>query len=156
MQPYEQHDVISYSTLLVKSFFELTKQTLLNEVNELSPFDISKNLYHLPFVLVSHGTESDPIFRYANLKAQELWSYDWNEFTKLPSRFAAEPIAREERQRLLDEASEKGYVNICKGVRIAKQGTRFTIEDTLLWNVIDNTGIKHGQAALIKNWHFID
>ena len=153
MQPYEQFEVISYSTLLVESFFRLTKQNLIEKVSDLNALDISNALYHLPFGLVSHGIQSDPIFRYANLKAQELWNYTWDEFIQIPSRFSAEPIAREERQKLLEKSTQYGYVDNYKGVRITKQRKRFLIENTLLWDVIDNTGIKHGQAALIKSWH---
>jgi len=117
--------------------------------------DVTYALYHAPFALVSHGTEPDPIFRYANLTAQKLWGIGRDEFMCMPSRLTAEPVATEERQRLLDEATRKGYVDNYQGVRITKEGKRFLIKDTILWNVVDADGIKHGQAAMIKSWEWL-
>ena len=37
-------------------------------------------LYTAPAVVLMHGTEPDPIFCYANVTAQQLWGFDWEEF----------------------------------------------------------------------------
>ncbi|MGL6039842.1 MAG: MEKHLA domain-containing protein, partial [Deefgea sp.] len=31
-------------------------------------------------------------------------------------------------------------------------GRRFWIENATVWNLIDEVGIKHGQAALLREW----
>ncbi len=36
--------------------------------------------------MVSHGTESDPIFNYGNRKALELWELSWDDFIEMPSK----------------------------------------------------------------------
>ncbi|MEO1800781.1 MAG: MEKHLA domain-containing protein, partial [Cyanobacteria bacterium J06629_2] len=46
-------------------------------------------LFEADFVLVSHGTEADPIYSYANYKALQLWQLNWEDFTSMPSRKSA-------------------------------------------------------------------
>jgi hypothetical protein len=147
--PHQHPEIIAYSRLLAESFARWTGHALID-----AP-DVPHALYHAPFALVSHGTEADPIFRYANLTAQTLWGLDWEAFTRLPSRLSAQPVAAAERQRLLDEALRKGYVDNYSGVRVTKDGRRFMIEDTILWNVTDAAGVRHGQAASIGNWRWL-
>jgi PAS domain-containing protein len=108
-------------------------------------------LYGAPAVVLMHGIEADPVFCYANARAQRLWGYTWDEFVTLPSRLSAEPVAREERERLLARAREHGYIDDYCGVRIARDGARFRIEGVVLWNVVVD-GIRHGQAAVFNRW----
>ena len=150
MQPYENPEIIAYSKLLAESFLQLTGRPLI-----LSGSDLAQRLYEAPFALVSHGMEADPIFRYANQTAQTLWQMTWDEFVTLPSRLSAEQMLQEERDRLLQEAQSKGYIDTYEGIRIAKNGHRFKIQDTVLWNVIDAHGVQHGQACVIRRWDFL-
>lgn len=148
MLPWQQPDVITYSHHLITSFRHWTGRDLI-------PSGSAEELYHAPFVLVSHGIQPDPIFCYANLAAQKLWNMDWDAFIKLPSRLSAETDAREERQRLLQLAEKQGFVGDYRGVRIASDGRRFRIHDCFLWNVINETGDKIGQAAKFDAWEFL-
>jgi hypothetical protein len=77
---------------------------------------------------------------------------DWEEITRLPSRYSAEPLAREERMRLLQRVERYGYVDDYSGVRIAKDGRRFMIQNATVWNLIDEKGQRCGQAAMIREW----
>jgi hypothetical protein len=147
MQPYENPEVITYSNLLTESFLKLTRQLLLP-----SGSDLAQRLYEAPFALVSHGTQTDPIFRYANKTAQNLWQMTWDEFVVLPSRLSAETMLQDERDRLLQEVQSKGYINTYEGVRVAKNGKSFKIQDAVLWNVLDSHGVQHGQACVIRRW----
>src|SRR3569623_78583 len=132
MLPYEQPEIAAYSYCLIDSYKHWTGRDLL-------PFDkrdiLPHALYHAPFALVSHGTQADPIFCYANLTAQKLWQMDWRQFTALPSRLSAEPEAQEDRQRLLAQAEEKGHIDNYSGIRITAGGQRFRIKHCMLWNV---------------------
>ncbi|BAS54583.1 MULTISPECIES: MEKHLA domain-containing protein [Leptolyngbya] len=112
-------------------------------------------LFEAPFVVVSHGTESDPIFNYANRQALDLWEMDWDTFTQLPSRYSAEPISQEERSRLLAQAKAQGYISDYRGVRISSTGKRFWIENVILWTVLDELDQPCGQAATFSSWKFI-
>jgi hypothetical protein len=58
--------------------------------------------------VLAHNTDPDPRFIYANKAAQSAFEYDWVEITSLPSRLSAEPIDRDERQKLLDAVRSGG------------------------------------------------
>lgn len=120
-----------------------------------TPQALAQALYEAPFALLSHGIEPDPLFCYANRKAQELWGYGWKQFIGMPSRLSAEPDAREVRQQLLDKAARQGYADDYSGIRIARDGRRFRIDNCVLYNVMNETGDKIGQAATFSSWHWL-
>ncbi|RUM25113.1 MEKHLA domain-containing protein [Rhizobium vallis] len=105
-----------------------------------------------PFIVLAHNIEPDPRFIYANRTAQKCFEYSWDEFIALPSRLSAEQPDRIERQRLLDSVTRHGFVENGRGVRIAKSGRRFWIEDVTVWQLIDEAGQRLGQAAKISSW----
>lgn len=107
-----------------------------------------------PFVVLAHNTDADPRFIYANRAAQNCFQYPWDEFVTLPSRLSAELPNREERQRLLDAVTRDGFISDYRGLRIAKSGRRFWIEDGIVWQLIDNDGNRHGQAATFSRWQY--
>ena len=114
-----------------------------------------EQIYNGNFVLLSHNTEKDPIFNYANLKAQELFEMDWETITKLPSKFSAEPMEQSERNLFLQKTIKDGFVKNYNGIRISKTGNRFWIKDAIIWNLIDEHHNCKGQAALFSKWDFI-
>ena len=105
-----------------------------------------------PFVVVAHGTDQDPKFIYANKAAQKCFEYSWEEFMSLPSRLSAEAPDRAERQSLLDEVARNGFLSGYRGLRVAKSGRRFIIEDGVVWELRDRDGMRHGQAATFLSW----
>ena len=110
-------------------------------------------LYHdAPFVVLAHGTEPDPKFIYANRAAQTCFEYSWDEFMTLPSRLSAEAPDRAERQALLEDVASNGFLAGYRGVRVAKSGRRFIIEDSVVWELIDRDSKRHGQAATFLSW----
>ena len=106
-------------------------------------------------MVVSHGTQADPILNYGNQIALKLWQMDWATLTQTPSRYTAEPIAREEREQLLQRGRERGYIDDYEGIRISSTGQRFKIKDVVLWNVIDEQKQSYGQAATFANWEWL-
>ena len=145
-----QPNIIQHSKRILTTYESITGISLF-DTNHSDEYR-SYLLYHAPYVVVSHGTQQDPIFNYANLMAQQLWQFDWNQFTALPSRLSAEVERNKDRQRLLEEASQKGYIDNYSGIRISSKGVRFKIEKVLLWNLKDEINEKIGQAALFRNW----
>jgi hypothetical protein len=152
--PYTLPKVIEHSVLLVTSFRRWTDHDLIDP--GASPEICAKNLYHAPFVLLSHDMQPDPIFSYANLSAQKLWNYSWKEFMHLHSRVSAAPDATAERQHLLDRAMQQGYVNHYSGVRVTKAGKKFHISDAIVWNVVDAKEKRHGQAVIFSQWTWLE
>jgi PAS domain S-box-containing protein len=103
-----------------------------------------------PFCVLAHNTDADPMFIYANRAAQACFGYDWDEIIQLPSRLSAEAPDRAERQRLLDAVAKDGLISNYRGLRIAKSGQRFWIENATVWQLIDEAGRLHGQAAMFQ------
>ncbi|MBW7453494.1 MEKHLA domain-containing protein [Paenibacillus sepulcri] len=142
-----------HARLIIDSYERLTGTSLLDEAPESGKeFD---QLYNRPFVILSHGLEADPILNFGNRAAQELWEMDWDMFTSTPSRLTAEPMEREERASFLKAVSENGYVDNYTGIRISSNGRRFYIMQATVWNLIDDKGIIHGQAAAFREHRFI-
>lgn len=141
----------AFVRLLADSFARTVGRDLIPGYGELDDRTLTAALRDLPQPVVSHGTEPDPIFRYANTAALTLWEMGWDPFTKLPSRRSAEAEAdiQGDRARLLAAALAKGWVAEYQGIRISATGRRFMIRDTVLWTVTDAQGVRHGQAALI-------
>jgi hypothetical protein len=136
-----------FFALLTDSYARLVKAPLV------PPGADARWLYNeAPFAVLAHGTEHDPQFIYANKAAQVCFEYCWEEFVALPSRLSAEPTDRYERQRLLDRVARDGFLAGYSGIRIAKSGRRFVIEDGIIWELIDRAGARHGQAATFRSW----
>jgi hypothetical protein len=105
-----------------------------------------------PFGLLAHNAGDDPLFIYANRTAQACFEYSWDEFLRLPSRSSAEPGAQEDRDRLLADVRARNFAEGYRGLRIAKSGRRFWIEDVIMWNLVDGDGNRQGQAAIFPRW----
>ncbi|MCS7463884.1 MEKHLA domain-containing protein [Paenibacillus doosanensis] len=118
---------------------------------DLIPVDpgssLAEQLFESAIVVLSHGTEADPVLNYGNRAALTLWEMDWETFTQTPSRYTAEPMERSERDRFLQAVAEKGYVDHYTGIRISSGGRRFYIQQAIVWNLRDEAGRYAGQAA---------
>lgn len=141
----------THALLLLESYQRLLNKPLL----DVNGDHLAERLFHDDFALLSHDTSADPVFNYANQTAMTLFELNWNELIAMPSRYSAEPVNREERERLLAQVTQQGYIKDYAGVRIAGSGRRFLIEQAIVWNVIDNQGHFHGQAACFKHWQFL-
>ena len=108
-----------------------------------------------PFGLLAHNTDADPLFVYGNKAVQRRFEYTWQELTALPSRLSAEAPNREERQAFLDRVQKDGYVTGYRGLRIAKSGKRFWIEDATVWQLTDEFGTYRGKAALLPRTLYV-
>lgn len=106
-----------------------------------------------PFCVLAHTAEDDPCFFYANKAAQRCFGYSWEEFTQLPSRLSADTPDQEERDRFLQAVSQNGFATGYRGLRIARDGKRFWIEGVKVWNLVDEAGQIHGQAAIYLTWN---
>lgn len=60
--PWQQEAVIRLSLRLLRSFQHWTGHALI-DTND-SPIRVAQKLFEASFVVVSHGTESEPIFNY--------------------------------------------------------------------------------------------
>lgn len=104
------------------------------------------------YCVLAHNTDAAPRFIYANKAAQACFEFGWDEFISLPSHLSAEASDRAERQKLLDAVARNGFATGYVGLRIAKSGRRFWIEDGILWQLVDRSGTLRGQAATFARW----
>jgi hypothetical protein len=145
--------VIAQTQLIERSLDHWTGRALLPGL--FNPLGLAKNVFEAPFVLVSHGTEADPILNYGNAAALQLWEMSWEELTHTPSRLTAEAPNREARARLLAAVTANGFIDDYSGVRISKNGRRFRIAQATVWNLLDERGNYAGQAAMFARWEFL-
>jgi hypothetical protein len=149
--PHHRRDaVVSHVQRLLDSFARLLGRQLIDRAG--TPVEQSTRLWQAAIVVVSHGTDADPVLTYGNAAALVLWEMSWEELTQTPSRLTAEPVHRDERARLLARTREHGFVDDYSGIRISKTGRRFRIEQAIVWNLTDAAGNHLGQAATFDRW----
>lgn len=154
MQPWQEDNWIEQSQILLNSYRQFLSEELISR--DGSDEDQSRALFDAPFVVVSHGTQTDPILNYGNQVALNLWEMDLETLLQTPSRMTAEPMHRDERARLLERTSRDGFVDDYRGIRIASTGRRFLIEKAIVWNLVNDAGDRVGQAATFSDWVFLD
>ena len=146
--------LVPHVTRLLRSYRELVGRDLIDPA--LPPDEQARQLYFAPYAVVSHNVAEEPIFNYGNHAALQLFAMTWEEFTALPSRLSAEPLHQPERARLFEQVRAKGYIDDYRGVRIAKTGRRFWIENATVWTLHDEDRHLYGQAALFAEWRDVE
>lgn len=149
-EPWARPDWVAHAGLLLNSFRQRLGRELV--ACEGSVVAQAERLYRALFVVVSHGTDEDPILTYGNAAALALFEMDADALTRTPSRLTAEPVHRDERAGLLERTRRDGFVDDYAGVRISRTGRRFRIERAVVWNLTDAQGIYWGQAATFDKW----
>lgn len=147
---WQSRAVVIHTLCLARSLKHFTGRELFPGLTTSE--HLAERVFTAPFVLVSHGTEADPVLNYGNQTALQLWEMTWTELTRTPSRFTAEAPNREERARLLAEVTARGFIDNYSGVRISKTGRRFRIQRATVWNLLTETGQPCGQAAMFDQW----
>ncbi|RCW49133.1 MEKHLA domain-containing protein [Paenibacillus prosopidis] len=126
---------------------------------ELIPLDsgqtVREQLYQSPIVILSHGTESDPILNYGNQIGLDLWEMEWEQFIRTPSRLTAEKVKQEERDRFFEAVTANGFVDNYTSIRISSTGRRFYIINATVWNLIDDDNRYLGQAAAFSEYRYL-
>lgn len=151
--PWQSPRLIGHAACLAQSYQRFTGRELLPPGTDAR--DLAQRIFHAPFVVVSHGTEPDPVLNYGNATALALWEMPWDELTRTPSRLTAEAPQREERARLLAAVTANGFIDDYAGIRISKSGRRFRIAQATVWNLVDANGQPCGQAATFRDWRFL-
>ena len=141
---------IRHTRILLGSFQRVLGRDLIARSGD--PVDEAERLFDVPFAVLSHGTEADPILNYGNRITLELWEVTADQLLVMPSRLTAEPVNREARARYLEQTKQQGFVTGYSGVRIGAKGRRFTIENATIWNLTDAHGQPRGQAATFDQW----
>jgi len=145
--------IVEWTRLLLDSFRHWTGRELIERQGDAQVQ--ARRLFESPVVVVSHGTEADPILKYGNQTALNLWEMTWEQLIQTPSRLTAEPVNRAEREWMLEQARLRGYIDTYRGVRISGTGRRFLVENALIWNVLGAGQRQIGQAATFGQWTWL-
>ena len=105
---WQTPELIAHVGRLLDSYRRLLGCELLPRTG--NPIEDARRLFEAPRVVVSHGTEADPVLNYGNRAALQLWETDFAALTRMPSRLTAEAPEREERARLLERTARDGCV----------------------------------------------
>lgn len=144
---------VAHVDRLCDSFHRLLGHPLIDSAN--SGEQRAAAIFDAEFVVLSSGLEADPLFNYANRTALGLFELEWAQLVALPARESAEPENQATREQLMQQVREQGYIDNYAGVRISATGRRFVIERATVWNVIDEDGALHGQAATFSQWRVL-
>lgn len=148
--PWNEPRIVEWSQFLLNSYRRWIGNELIERAGDVTAQ--AQRLFDASCVVVSHGTEPDPILNYGNQVALDLWEVSWEQLTATPSRLTAEPDNRAERERMLAQARINGYYDGYNGVRISATGRRFMVEQAVIWTVVDMVGSPLGQAATFSRW----
>lgn len=138
--------------LLVDSYQNLLRRSFMEHASEDT---LGLALFTAEFALLSHNTDPDPLFNYANRKAMDLFELSWDELIGMPSRLSVEPENQQARERLMAQVTETGFVENYSGIRVSKTGRRFRINNAVIWNLYDRQGEYQGQAACFSDWVYL-
>lgn len=142
-----------FATKIIASYRDIVGGELLPGL-KLSD-DPVEALFYSEKIIVAHGTEADPVFHFGSARALLLWELPLEKFLGMPSRLTAEPMHRDERERLLQRTLQFGFVDDYQGVRISSTGRRFWIERATIWNLtVEN--VRYGQAACFDTYKRLD
>ncbi len=147
---WQHHDWIAHTQIMLNSFRRFVGRELIERTGDAE--EEAQIVFEAPFVVVSHGTQDDPILNYGNRTALTLWEMDIPTLTSIPSRLTAEPMHRDERAQLMTRAARDGFVDDYRGIRISSSGKRFLIEQAIIWNLVNPDSHRVGQAATFSNW----
>lgn len=117
--------------------------------------DVAQRLFKIPAVVLAHDGSADPIFCYANRAALKLFEVTLAQLLTMPSRLSAEPTERNERSKMLNQGLKKGYITNYEGIRVSSSGKRFYVRNATIWNVMDEEGVRVGQAATFSDWEYL-
>lgn len=147
-------DIISHVTLVDESLRKLSGEGVFERMG-LSVSDETTDIYeHIcqneRFVLITHGTESDPIFNYGNIAALEAFVRTWEDLRTIPSRQSVVFRSQDEeiRIKLLKTVTDTGFVEGATGIRVRGDDKFMRLVNAVVWNCYDNDGVYIGQAAL--------
>ncbi len=139
----------AHAALIMESFARLLSRPLLADGAD------AQALYHSDMIVLSHDGATDPVLTYGNLAAQRLWEMSWEALTSLPSRLTAEPTERALRDAMFAQMRAKGFIEDYAGIRISATGKRFEIRNAVIWPLLDEDGLKRGEAACFSDYAFL-
>lgn len=146
-------DLLAQTELILRSYRRWLCRELILPTNHL--YEQARALFDAPMVVAASDNAEEPRLVYGNREALELWQLTWDEFTRMPARQTAEPVAQAARDVFLDEVRKNGFISDYSGVRISSGGRRFWIKQATVWNLIGEQEQYLGQAVMFDQWDYL-
>ena len=140
-------DIIDHVCMLDDSLKKLTGSGVsermgvsiyVNEDGSRSKEAIFNNLcLNNRYVLISHGTEDDPIYNFSNIAGLEAFHRTWEEVRKIPSRESVVLQSSDEKIRisLMKNVTANGFVEGATGIRVRGDGQFIRLVDAVVSTV---------------------
>jgi len=147
-------NIANHVRLLDKSLERSSQRGIFQRINDIRTDTVSNITtaegldQNSRFGILSHGTQSDPIFNYANVASLILFDEKIEELCSTPSRYSTVPELMDDRSMLISDIENIGYGYIDNAVRITAKGKLFIIKKILVWNIYDDNEIRIGLAAM--------
>ncbi|MCP5412480.1 MAG: MEKHLA domain-containing protein [Alphaproteobacteria bacterium] len=138
---------------LLDAFTRATGRDLAKELGASA--DLGRFFHDGDFALLSHRGDADATLNYGNARALALWECGWEDFTAMPSRQTAPRPDRAERETMMTQVAQKGFVEGYSGERISRGGRRFMIRDGIVWRLQDADGASFGVAAFVPRFDYL-
>lgn len=132
-----------YIRRVADSFARVTGAPLLQRVS-------GRDAWQGDFALLTHRGDPAATLNYANRFALDLWECGWADFIGQPSEITAPPQDRAERAVAMQKVAKDNFVRGYRGQRISRKGRLFTIEDGVIWRLLDESGEAFGVGAWFK------
>lgn len=157
-----QRDIVTHVKLVDASLGNLTGRSVAVRMGlDPSSSDIYESICNSErYVLISHGTEDEPIFNFGNVAALTAFFRSWESLIAMPSAKSVvlRSVDEEMRIQLMQKVTDDNFVEGASGIRIRDDGTYLKFMDAVVWNCFDEEGCKIGQAAFFdrEKCHIID
>ena len=138
---------------LMAAFARVTGRDLVAELGldtGIDPGALGRSAWEGDFALLSHRGDGQATLNYGNRFALALWEMDWAVFTATPSVATAPPVDVPERGAMMEEVARSGFVGNYTGRRVSATGKLFTIDDGMIWRLLDAKGEAFGVAATFR------
>jgi len=150
--------ILTHVKLVDASLRSLTGQGVTERMgldNLTSPPDIYRSIYNNNrYILITHGTEENPIFNFGNQAALSAFYRSWESLTAMASAQSVvlRSIDEEMRIELMRKVTTENYVEGASGIRIRGDGTFIKLIDAVVWNCFNEDGTVIGQAAFFDRY----
>ena len=108
------------------------------------------------YVLITHGTEDDPIYNFANRAALAAFWRPWDDMVRLPSSQSVvlRSVDASKRIELMKSVTDNNYVENATGIRVRDDGKFIQLVDAVVWNIVDDDDDRTyiGQAAFFDRY----
>lgn len=126
-------DKSRHVSILDMSLKKLTGRGVYDRMN-IPQGALQEVLSNNRFVLISHGTQKDPIYNFGNTACLEAFVRTWQELCRIPSRESVVTRSQDDALRieLMNNVTNNGFVEGATGIRVTGDGRLIRLVDAVV------------------------